>query len=286
MNNENCKCKLYADDVKLYTTLDAGNTNYDILQDRLNVIGEWAIQWQLSISYAKCNVVTVSRRHDICANRFVIDGHEIINTDSVRDLGVHISSELSFSTHIRKVVSKAFVRANLILKCFLSRDRVNLIRAFITYVRPLLEYATCCWSPHHIADIKLVESVQRKFTKKIPGLKAKPYHDRLAILGIESLELKRLRSDLIYAYKILFGYTDTDLRQCFTFANNFHGTRGHAYKLLPSYNRLDLRKYFFVERVIQPWNYLPAERAHFSNVNVFKRFVSKVDLSKFLTVVN
>jgi hypothetical protein len=58
------------------------------------------------------------------------------------------------------------------------------------------------------------------------------------MLGIESLELTRLRSNLAYTYKITFGYIDTELRECFTFANNLHNTRGHACRLLAHYNRL------------------------------------------------
>jgi hypothetical protein len=42
---------------------------------------------------------------------------------------------------------------------FSSHDRVTLTRAFITYVRPLHAYASCCWSPYHIADTRLVEPV-------------------------------------------------------------------------------------------------------------------------------
>jgi len=43
----------------------------------------------------------------------------------------------------------------------LSRDTETLVRAFITYVRPLLEYCTPIWSPYSVGMIKRVESVQR-----------------------------------------------------------------------------------------------------------------------------
>jgi len=87
-------------------------------------------------------------------------------------------------------------RANLIHKCFVSRDTASLIRAFIVYVRPLLEYASPVWSPYHVGKIIQIESVQRRFTKRLPGLKRVIYKDRLQRLGLETLEMRRLRQDL------------------------------------------------------------------------------------------
>ena len=52
-------------------------------------------------------------------------------------------------------------------------------------------------------DIISIESLQRKFTKKIPGTLGLSYHSKLKALNLESLELRRLRADLLLAYKIL-----------------------------------------------------------------------------------
>ena len=55
-----------------------------------------------------------------------------------RDLGINIDSRLTFGPHINSIVAKAHLRASQILRCFISRDPEILIKAFITYVRPLL----------------------------------------------------------------------------------------------------------------------------------------------------
>jgi hypothetical protein len=52
---------------------------------------------------------------------------------------VIIDHRLSFTQHIKVIVSRAHARASLIHKCFLSTDRATLVRAFIIYVRPILE---------------------------------------------------------------------------------------------------------------------------------------------------
>jgi len=57
-----CACKLYADDLKLYTVLHT-ETDYHILQDSLNAVYDWSQMWQLNISYKKCNLMYVDNVH-------------------------------------------------------------------------------------------------------------------------------------------------------------------------------------------------------------------------------
>ena len=129
----------------------------------------------------------------------------ITKASEFEDLGVIINENLKFISHIYRVVAKASVRACLIRKCFVLRDAPTLIRAFKTYVRPILEYASCVWSPTYSTAIKIIETVQRKLTKRLPGYSHLNYTNRLERLNMESLELRRLHSDLILTYKINFG---------------------------------------------------------------------------------
>ena len=80
-----------------------------------------------------------------------------------------------------------------------------LVKAFITFVRPIVEYNSPVWSPNALKEINRIEAVQRKFTKRIPGMSGRSYHSRLKMLNLDSLELRRLRADLLLVYKILFG---------------------------------------------------------------------------------
>jgi len=82
------------------------------------------------------------------------------------------SHDLSFSEHINNIVFKAHQRANAILCCFVSRNITLLLRAYLVYVRPLLEYNSTIWSPHYKYDIDAVERVQRLFTKRLPPIHA------------------------------------------------------------------------------------------------------------------
>ena len=94
------------------------------------------------------------------------------------------------------MVHNASVRANLIIRSFVSRDPAIHVKAFITYVRPLLEYCTPVWSSHTVGLIRKIESVQKKFTKKLYGL-AKLDYSRIDMLNLELLHVRRLKQDLL-----------------------------------------------------------------------------------------
>jgi len=49
-------------------------------------------------------------------------------------------------------------------------------------VRPLLDHCSPIWAPVYKTDSSLIERVQRRFTKRLLGLKDISYHDRLVIL--------------------------------------------------------------------------------------------------------
>ena len=93
------------------------------------------------------------------------------------------------------------------------------MRAFVTYVRPLLEYAPYVWSPHSVSQVKKTESVQRRFWKRFLCCCGLQHSERLVKLESDSLELRRIRSDLIYVYKLLFGMVDLNFDDFFALSS-------------------------------------------------------------------
>ena len=159
-----------------------------------------------------------------------------------------------------------------------SRDRVLLNKAFCTYVHPILEYCSPVWSPHFKYLITKIEHVQRYFTKRLKGCWNMPYEQRLNTLCLESLEHRRLVTDLTVVYQILHGHCDTQLDATFCIIDNSR-TRGHAYKLLKPHCTTDATKYFFSNRVTSTCNNLPDMVVHSSTLSTFKRHLSVLDLS-------
>ena len=221
------KAKLFTDDLKIYTELSFTNTSADF-QKQLDYIFTWAITWQINISYTKCNTLEISKHPT--TTKYTISTNPIPPTKIIKDLGITMQNDLKFTNHISDIITRANQRAALIYRCFLSRNTTNLIRAYKTYVRPLLEYGTVIWSPSLIHLITNIESVQRRYTKRLPGFKNLTYADRLIKLKIQSLEQRRLITDLVTCFSIVRGFSSIQFSDLFKFIPQ-HSTRGHNYRL-------------------------------------------------------
>ena len=165
----------------------------------------------------------------------------------------------------------------------LSQDSNSLVRAYKTYVRPLLEYNSVVWSPYQICQINAIEAVQRAFTKRLPSLKTFTYPERLSHLKLQTLEHRRLITDLYTCYCIVYGHSSLKFDDFFTYSHRT-SLRGHSKKLeIPLCNN-NRSKNFFSSRVIHPWNSLPQDIISIPNPKLFKKHISELDLTQFLTI--
>lgn len=268
----------FADDLKVGAELPSPS-NHEVLVGDIAAVSEWSETWQLPLSTLKCQSfhVGLNNPQDI----YFLDQIALPSTMEVRDLGIWFSQDLKPSLHCSKISTQAFQRLAVVNRCFTSGNSDTKTWAFRVFVRPLLEYATPVWSPYNVGDIDLIESVQRRFTKTLPGLRNVGYRDRLTRTGLEPLELRRLRFDLVLTYKILHGLIDLDL-PFFDLAPRFYCTRGHAWKLSVPGARLNCRQYFFANRVVPVWNALSSETVSMQTVFGFHKMLKAQDLQKFL----
>jgi ribonuclease P/MRP protein subunit RPP40 len=81
------------------------------------------------------------------------------------------------------------------------------------------------WRPHLFKDIKLL-GVQRGATKLVVETRRMGYEEKLNLLGMETLETRRIRGDLIAALKILKGFDYADETRFYVRAE---GHTGHSF---------------------------------------------------------
>ena len=139
------------------------------------------------------------------------------------------------------------------------------------------------WSPHTACNVNKIESCQRWFTKRIKGLYGLDYQQRLAFLGLESLQVRRIKYDLIMCYNILNGKVSLHCN-FFDFSVLTH-TRGHKYKLYKHQSSVNAHKYFFSNRICDIWNALPSSVVEASSLECFKRLLNQVDLLQFTVLL-
>jgi hypothetical protein len=96
---------------------------------------------------------------------------------------------------------------------------------------------------------------------------------------IKSAVTSTIRSDIIFTYKVLFGLTDVSIGIFFQRREN-SATRGCRYKLYLTDSRINVRKYFFSQRIVNVWNNLNPNVINFTSLSAFVNSLSTYDLSQ------
>ena len=122
----------YADDAKLFKRIIC-RLDCILFQQDIDALVNWSTTWQLKLNISKCLYIRygVVIRPSIDYN---ISGTVLQKVTSTKHLGVTFDSKLKFSEQCNAVVNQSFIRVNLLLKCFHSRDRnliIGLFNAFI-----------------------------------------------------------------------------------------------------------------------------------------------------------
>ena len=91
----------------------------------------------------------------------------------------------------------------------------------------------------------------------VENFKDVSYSDRLCIIVMPTLQFRRLRTDMIQAYKIFHGYDDIDT-ECFFTVDSDSYTRGHPLKLKKTRGNMVRHISIFSYRTVNDWNSLPS----------------------------
>ena len=267
--------KKFADDTKLGHLADS-QQDIAALQASLDNLCDWADRWGMAFNVSKCKVMHLGRQNQKAD--YTMRGISLAKTSEERDIGVLVHDSLKPTRQCAEAARRARGVLMQISRAFHYRNRFTFVNLYKQYVRPHLEFSVPAWSPWTRGDIETLESVQKKAVGMVSGLQATSYKERLAELGLLSLETRRVQYDLTQAFKIIRGFDMVDRGAWFNLVGQNPGRLTRAtsdpLNIVRRECRLDIRRHFFSNRVIEHWNALDHDTKRAKNVASFRNKIS------------
>ena len=200
---------LFADDSKCSSVIESLQ-DCESLQKDLDSLHGWSDNCHLKFNTSKCEVLTVTRKRHPFRYDYKLNNNSLKHVTQVKDLGVTISPDLTWDTHINTILARAnrmlaFLRCNSVMS-FTTEHRKLL---YLTFVRLYIGYASEVWAPSTIRSITKIESLQRRATKFILNTHWQEdisYHERLSRLNLLPLTNWNEVKDLIFYFKCHAGH--------------------------------------------------------------------------------
>jgi len=201
---------------------------------------------------------------------FTLNGQTLATSKVERDLGVLISDDLNWTEQVRATTSRARTTAHSLARALVSKDSRTWVDLFRTFVRPRIEYAASAWIPHEAGHLTTLGSVQRWFTKQIPGIGKLDHEEREKICGLTPVANRIARGVAIETFKILTGNSGVSNNILQTFEHD-HDTRGReAGDLVHIKPNKNFRKFSFAAAAPRIWNEINVGTRNSPSTNCFK----------------
>ena len=267
-----CSSEMFADDTLLYNS-DSIDIVSAPVQQGLHQMSDWCSSWSLNLNIDKCEFMRITRSRAAATCSYNINSTPLMKVSSHKQLGVTLSCDLSWKSHVLSVAAKANRVLGLLKRTF-GRCSEAIKMGYISMVRPMIEYACPAWNPHQQYLSDKLERIQRNASRWILS-KDITYDERLSKLRWMYLKTRRNFLSLIQLFKYNKGFCIVNLDDYVKFSSC--RTRcTNRYKIWKPYARTNILKYSFWHRYIDEWNSLPKDIVEAVSVSNFKRRLYKM----------
>ena len=200
----------------------------------------------------KCEVLRIHRKRKPVTFPYTLHNIQLKATENAKYLGVTISSNLNWSSHINNITNKAKNSLRLLKRNLQTQNTQLKETAYKTYVRPQVEYCSTIWNPWQKYLTHRIEMVQRSAARYVQ----KDYHytssvtDMLNKLRWSTLEQRRNQATLVMLHKIQNNHVNVD-------HHHLTYTRNNRFLIPHSKTQHHINSFF--PRAIRLWNELPTE---------------------------
>lgn len=261
------KIHLFADDCVIFREITTDN-DINILQSDLNAISNWCDKWLMDLNIKKCKIMRVSRS---CTTSpiYYLNNIPLDSVNSYKYLGVHITTNLNWTTHIEYIIINANRMLGYLRRNFFNAPHGLKLLLYKTLIRSKLEYATTVWDPTYnnlVTSLELVQNNSVRFilsnynrTASISTMKTS--------LALPSLASRRKVSRLTLFHKI---YHHPILHaQLLLRPQHISHRIDHHHKVgIPSCNTKTFNSFLLC--TLKEWTKLPGHIVAISDENLFR----------------
>jgi len=268
--------RLFADDCVLYRNIN-NNNDKTILQHDLDKLIDWEQKWKMQFNVDKCNTLHVSSPRKKIITPYFMHGQKLDRVTETKYLGVTITEDLKWNTHISKIVNSANSMMGMIKRNIKKAPRKTKEAAYKALIRPKVEYCSSIWDPHQANNISKIDGVQRRAARYVCNQYGRKdsVTDMVTSLGWEPLQQRRQNSRLTLFYKIANKLvaipSDTYLTPS---TRTLRSSNYHTYQQY--HTNIDQYKYSFFPRTVIDWRALPSAVIESSTVDAFKAALHSV----------
>ena len=200
--------RLFADDCVCYREIKDEEDTME-LQSDIDRLDSWARKWGMRFQPVKCNMMQLTRKRikNIHAS-YTLEGTDLENVESIKYLGVTITSDLRWNTHVSNVCTKANRTLGFLRRNLYSCPQEVKEAAYKGLVCPVLDYGSSVWDPPGVVLQEELESVRKRTARFVTG---NYNYETGSMIGIlvqlkwESLKKRRKDNRLILLYEGLKG---------------------------------------------------------------------------------
>ena len=198
---------LYADDILLYRKI-RDLEDYHILQEDISTLEGWFLHSHLKLNVTKSKHMIITRKHALNQPEFQLQicGEPIERVPVYKYLGVWLSENLTWKTHIEHISKKAKIQTGMVYRRFYGHSTPDcLLQLYLSFVRPHLEYAAPVWDPHCSSQVTVLENIQKLALRMAYKAWKEQYTTLLERSKLPLLTDRRKMLKICLLYRILNG---------------------------------------------------------------------------------
>ena len=244
--------RLFADDTSI------GRIANDKYLD-LAYLNDWSKHWFVKFNQNQTEIMVFSTRDTKPDFNFDFDGASLRDVELHKPLGVIFSNDCKWTKHIDKLMEKSSKQLNVLEKLKFKLKRNYLEKMYLTFIRPILEYASEVWLNCGQLNSNRLEKKQIEAARIVCGF---PSYASIASIyketGWDKLKVRREVNNLTLLYKIYNNLTPEYLSDLIPAAvydtSNFY--LRHSQNISQQANRLAHLQQYFLPSTIKLWNTL------------------------------